>query len=244
MFITAPTDSIDAYGQLGFHMDDNVGQTIRPLITSQWRFNTSGLLVDSVGTNTLTNVSSVSQSTSDYKEGNASAQFNSTNDYLTRADNAGLKGNQDFTISCWVKFGSLGVAQALVAKDNVTNREFALYIAGSNLLSCFIANGVTSVEVLSSGVTASAGVWYHVAMTHDISIKFIRIFVNGIRRASLNYSLTSGTTTNPFIIGSDNRVGGISLTDTSKLDNVIWCQSVLTDTQIKYLHAHPDFYLV
>lgn len=239
--------AIDVFGQIGHHMHDDpvIHHQLRELRTSQWRFNIGHLLVDSAGSNTLTNTSSVTQSTSDFKEGNASAQYTANEDYLQAADDPTLTSVQDFSVSLWVNVATLGSYQAIFTKDSQAQREYGLIMDPTNVAFVLIGQGDTIVDIGNlSSVTISANTWYHYVLTNNLSTKITSLYTNGQFENNYNYfSITLGGSNEPVRIGGDGLIGNNSMSDGSKIDNVIWfAGTVLNATQVQYLFDHPNFF--
>ena len=250
MALTFPVDTtnhaVDAFGQVGYHMHDHpvIHHQLRTLRTSQWRFNVGHLLLDSVGSNTLTNVNSVSQTTGDFVEGNASAEYPVGEAYLEAADDPSLTSVQSFSFSVWVKIGVLGSYQAIFSKDSQAKREYSLVMDQTNVAFTLIGRGDTLVDVANlSGTTISAGVWYHYVMTHNIDTKTTSLYTNGQLDDNWTYTFTAAGSDEPVRIGGDGLIGNTALSNDSKVDNVIWfAGTVLTAEQVQFLYDHPGFY--
>ena len=239
--------AIDAFGQVGYHMHDHpvIHHQLRTLRTSQWRFNVGHLLLDSVGPNSLSNIGSVSQTTGDFIEGNASAEFGASEDYLQAADDPTLTSVQDFSVSLWVNIGVLGSYQAIFSKDSQAQREYALVMDQTNVAFTLIGRGDTLVDVANlSGTTISAGTWYHYVMTHNIDTKTTSLYTNGQLDDNYTYlNWTPAGSNEPVRIGGDDLIGSTTLSNDSKVDNVIWfAGTVLNAEQVQFLFLHPGFY--
>lgn len=127
--------------------------------------------------NTLTDVATVGQGTGKIAFG---AQFNAASSrYLKRASGADLQmGDVSFTISAWVKFDSIVLAQVVLSKDDNTagNREYILYWNGSALQA--IVFSATDVSITANGPSAAVGTWYHLLMSHDSLLNTLSLDVN------------------------------------------------------------------
>jgi hypothetical protein len=186
-----------------------------------WRFENGALTDDSKGTNTLTNNASVVASTSDKKEGGASADLESgSSQYFSITDanlDSGfpLKSGDDgtFTISCWIKAESLAADMNIWSKYTGTNnlRSVSCVLLSTGILRLrFGYSSGTLYQQITHGSTLSTGNWYHITIRHRASDRNYRI---SIRDASGNIVGTDvfGTLTNalsvtsaPFVIGADS----------------------------------------
>jgi uncharacterized membrane protein len=152
-----------------------------PNCVALWRFESGKLTVDSVGKNTLTNQDVVAES-GDYKEGSASARFQSVagvyanRNWLSIADAnlapkfPGKSGtsNKRFSICFWTKLDSLPDATSewtLVTKANTLIPESSFVI--EVLPGGMVALDITSGARLQHGSPLRAGGWYHIAVTFD-----------------------------------------------------------------------------
>lgn len=119
-------------------------------------------------------------------------RFDGVNDRLTVADNAGLDfGNQNFTVSVWVrKISHKPWGNAVVSKWNTggttgTN-EWALAMGdnGNGLgAPAFHFESGTITYKVSSSVNVSLNTWYHLAGMRDGDT--LRIFLNGAQTGKL-----------------------------------------------------------
>lgn len=241
------THETDAFGQVGYHMHDDpvVHHLLRTLRVSQWRFNQGHFLRDDIGNNTLTNINSVDQTARDFIEGNASAEFGVSNDKLEIADTPTLASNQIFSISLWVRPHTVTSFQSIFSKDNTFDkREYNLLVDNLSKFIFFIGNGESIVDLGPTDPTdVIADTWYHLVVTHNTVTDVIQLFTNGQLVDSYTYiNLTLGSSGEPIRIGGDGSIGGNSMSSGSRIDNVIWFNSVLTQEQVSYLHEHPNFF--
>lgn len=125
-----------------------------------------------------------------------------SNQYAAVADvsQTGLDLSGDFTFECWVNFESLPSSTSsmmLISKDNASTQrsyEFFLYNSSGTyqLHTIMWQTGAASYDQVSVDWTPSVGVWYHLAVTCDVSNAVateFEFFVNGS-------SIGNGTTVN------------------------------------------------
>ena len=143
---------------------------------------------------------------------NGSALFNGT-DYLTAANAAAFRVNQsseDFTIEAWIYVtatpdGANGRI-ASIYHTSGNQRSYMFYVHIDDTLKFNYASSGTagSVSTLSAG-TVPHNEWVHVAVTHDASATTVRLFKNGVLKATdasahaTYYANTSGD----FTTGQD-----------------------------------------
>lgn len=159
------------------------------------------------------------------------ATFVSTNnEYLSRADEAGLDITGNLWLGCWVIFDNTASANEYVmAKWGASGqRSFRLYRISTGELRFSISNdGIASISVTSTP-TLAASTWYWIWGMFDSSSEYIYC---GIDTAwwSLDSNVASIFNSNaPFTIGSDGTPG-------SHLDGSVTlatlCADVQTDVQ-------------
>lgn len=86
--------------------------------------------------------------------------YNGVNQYHYRADEAGLDITGNLSIGCWFYPLAVGAAQVLMAKANVNQIAYQLYLSAANNPTFLIsANGVTFTQVVSTA-TVAANRWY------------------------------------------------------------------------------------
>jgi len=206
-----------------------------------WRFESGALTVDSKGSNTLTAVNGPTENTSDYREGACASEHERDNRQYYQINDANLPSDFPFksggtttkgTYCGWFKFESTGGDQGLIGK---------LRCSGS--CGVFQYNGTFYLDWnngwQSTGISASTGIWYHVACRMDLDNKTSNV---RIYRASdgqtFNYektgwgSLTPGAY--PFRIGAfyndTNAFDGIT-------DEVVVFKRLLTNAEIDAIRS-------
>ena len=143
-----------------------------------WRFENGALTTDSKGGNTLTDHGTVGTSTTDYKEGSASADFIQGGDYfsITDADlDAGFPfragdgtPGDDISLCFWMKPDVLDSNDYIFSKYDVglNKRTFAALIVSSNIFSISIGyNNGDAGQAHSFGTAMATDKWYHVGIT-------------------------------------------------------------------------------
>ena len=133
-----------------------------------------------------------------------SVDFNGS-DYISQPSHSDFYGIQDqaFTVEYWMKADAFsssqnGGAAVLGASNPTTNTEvWSFGTKSTGEVIFYYYNG--SVQIETTGVTLTIGVWNHLALVHDGSNGF-KIFVNGIlvKSGTISGSITQ---TAPFSIG-------------------------------------------
>jgi hypothetical protein len=162
--------------------------------------------------------------------------FDGTGDYLSRADETDLDilGNESIftsgaaglTMGAWCWADAIGSNQAIITKDDTTNRSYSLYIGtgGGAIVEVFGASTgtVTSTDVLT------AATWYFVVARYIPSTS-VDVFVNNSKTTSTSTipaSLTNSTAA--LQVGARNA----SLLLNGRLSLVFLCANNLGDDLI------------
>ena len=195
---------------------------------------------DSVGSNTLTNNSSVTFEAG--KVGNAArfTRSGTTSNFLSHADNADLStGDIDFTLCAWVKLATkpgAGYAPYFFSKNDGTagNAEYSLaYVVSSDNFQFYTGDGVSQTGV-SSVAGVSTGTWYFLVAGHDSVNNRIYISVNGGTAVTMPFTGTIPSTTTAFGIGGRGDVGYDGLD--GWMDAVGFWKRLLTAEEISELY--------
>ena len=140
---------------------------------------TNGGIIDNAMMNNLETVGNAQISTSVSKFGGGSMAFDGSGDYLTLANllNTNL-GSGPFTIELWAYFNSASGTQFILS--NYQNSTIGYGLGLSSGVISFWATGDT--PDISSGLTPSTGVWYHIAVSGQSGS--IKLFINGTQYGS------------------------------------------------------------
>jgi hypothetical protein len=119
----------------------------------------------------------------------------------------------DFTVECWVYSLANGLYQGMVCRDNQNDRRnwqlLKMSGAEGNVASFNIFNtaGSTFLSV-SDSAAIPTNQWVHIAAVRDDGV--LRLYRDGVQRASANFSAASGTrstASGPLTIGAVNENG-------------------------------------
>lgn len=149
--------------------------------------------------------------TSQFKMGSSSLLLDGTGDYLTVADSADWNFAGEFTVECFFMLapgapvsttfellkhggGTTTLSWRLDVTWSASNPGIAFGISTSGLTDAFTAASA------SAGLF-SQGVWYHLAADRDASNK-LRIYLDGVMKASVTATGTTFDVTNPLGIGA------------------------------------------
>jgi hypothetical protein len=135
----------------------------------------------------------------------------SANGYLSRTPPSG-SGGQTYTISVWVKRGTLGTAQAICSANYTNSTFFDVFFNTGNTLNISLDAGTGSVGFVSTSVYRDPSAWYHIMIVGDhtnaTEANRLKIFVNGVA-APGTYTYPSTGFSTSWNIGT--RVHGIGV---------------------------------
>jgi pectate lyase len=118
--------------------------------------------------------------------------------------------NGDLTISLWVQLKNIGEAR-LNPIDKYYGGEFALTIetsGGVNFYQGKVGGGYVGIGIMEPN-SLKNNVWYHIAVTRDISSKTIRSYLNGQPMVEATYTDPVPQSTNPIMIGRGYTGNGV-----------------------------------
>ena len=141
----------------------------------------------------------------------------STNTYLSRTPAiATPSGGQTYTISAWVKRGTLGTTQAICGANYTGTVFFDFYFTTSNTLNIYINSGVGSEGFVGSAYYRDTSAWYHIVVrgqhTNAIASNRLQVYVNGVSAPgtyaypSTSFGTSWGISSRAHYVGS--RVSG------------------------------------
>ncbi len=226
-----------------------------PNCVAVWRFESTNLTADSVGTNTLQN-HGVTANVTDKEEGTSSADFvASEKDYFWIAD-ANLSAKFPFkndtapktiSLAFWMKLDAQPVAPltwdpfSKVYEAHSANCFTTMVDAYGNFGFYIGTNNGTSFEdVWVSGI--AVGKWYHVVVTYRDSDKSYRINVWDAQAATVLVDKTGTTQNNISIANADVYLGARQGTPDNRyldgrLDEMAVFNDVLTVADIAKIRA-------
>ena len=225
-----------------------------PDVVALYRFESGALTTDSSGNgNTLTNVNTVEEDTTNEKEGDCCADFTKAKkEFLYRTDtnlssNFPLKSgtnNKKFTISAWIRLKSkvpFGAYYAIFSKHGSGLASFWMALNGDEKLRfCLGYNKGDSEELSAPHPSAlSTNTWYHVTISYDDSDRSFAIRVRDANGSVVGTDLTGNTTNNINVengimsIGAVHSYGGTWIRHFDGLiDELVVFKRVLSATEI------------
>ena len=160
-------------------------------------FTNAGIF-DTAGDNVIETVDNVQINTSVKKYGTGSLKFDGTGDYL-KIPNTGLCnfGTGDFTVECWA-YPSSSADLSILGDLGPTNAGIMFAFLSSTQLGW--GRSHTAWDLITSGVTFSQNTWYHLAVSRSSGT--LRIFVDGVQRASASNTQSYNMVNSFFAIGA------------------------------------------
>lgn len=201
-------------------------------LISYWSLDeASGDAVDAHGTNTLTDVNTV---TSGPGKVNGARGFTvAANNRLTHVDNADLSiGDIDFTFTLWFNLTATTVGGFIAKYGTAGNREYLISQNGGTLYFAASADG-TAVTTLDNGGGITTGTWYFVVYYYDATGNTLNMEVNNAAPVSLAHSGGCFDGTATFMLG--NELSALQAMAGS-LDEVSFWKRLLTTDEKTWLY--------
>lgn len=159
--------------------------------------------------------------------------------YITDANQTGLDITGDISIEVWIKPESININSAIVSKFRGVDgkRSYTLTPKSTNKIEFVYSSNGTAVTVCSTddAILTNTGVWYHIAVTADVSEKDVKFYVNG---SLVDCTLTSNSATSifnsamPFLVGAQGESGAYGGYFDGLIDEVRVWNDVRTPTEI------------
>jgi len=151
---------------------------------------------------TLTNMSATASSTSGWQaEDNCLAgkclAFDGINDYVSASDSASLSPVGSTTLVVWVNPRVSIATKAILAK----NSSYRLITNASGNVGCQISDGATWQTAATSTSALALNTWSQVVCAYDKNN--IKVYINGVQKASGAMTSAIGDNTNALNIGYD-----------------------------------------
>lgn len=209
-------------------------------IIAFWKLGeASGTRADSIGSNDLDDINTVTQNPG--KIGNAAQFTNANNEVLTHSDNSALStGDIDFTAGAWVYLDNKSTLQLIVAKWGTgdSNHEWLLaYHSGRDRFYFRVSadGGEVNGDTVDADELGSPSVeaWYFILVWHDSANDTINIQINDGPIDSKAYALGLADKDGEFSIGG-NPTPGDALD--GRVDAVLWAKAILTQLERTQIH--------
>jgi len=165
--------------------------------------------------------------------------------FITDENQTGLDITGDISMEAWVKFETTGKNQVIMGKWGPNIRQYIITTLSTNKLrAIFSDNGTENAGHLvnfttNDAVITDTDVWYHIAVTFDISEETCIIYINGesvdnTKSGSIGATLYSGSA--DFKIGQQNNAEYLDgLIDDVRVWNDVRTPEEITDNYKKEL---------
>jgi hypothetical protein len=211
-------------------------------LVSYWELEeTSGTRVDSHGSNDLTDNNTVGSAAG--IQGNGADFERDNSEYLSITDAAqtGLEYNADFTINFWMYAETLETLRTPFSKwqDTTGNGILAFLYTNGDLRTYIASTASTNVNKLFTSTGITAGAWFMVTVTFDVSAGSMQLYVNATSKGT-----QTGFSTSPYQNSEPFRIGAYNSSAGQPFDGIIdefgfWSR-VLTSTEVTELYNSGD----
>ena len=174
-------------------------------LVSYWKLDeASGNAADSVGSNTLTNVNSVTYTTGKINNGALTARTGSKYFSITDTSQSGLDfGTGDFTFNIWIKPSSIGAGDGFFSKGaGGGNSQYWMRFNNNtgNVLTFLTSQGAGETIVSTSAAGITTGNWY--MLTFKRSGTTLSIKVNAGTAVTATGTVRNCDNTSAFLLGA------------------------------------------
>jgi hypothetical protein len=136
---------------------------------------------------------------------------NNSSNVITLNNGDGLlsfAGDVPFSVMCWVKLGTIGIENNLLAKGDGSNDCYLVAVNAINKFVFYVKDTASAYLLTAVGSTLSANTWYHLAVTYDGSklASGVKMYLNAVNSTLENSSSgTFGTIKNVGAVKIGNR---------------------------------------
>ena len=139
--------------------------------------------------------------------------------------------NSDLSSTGWVNPAAVGGYRGYFGfRADADGDFYILQLSGSNQLECRL-RGTTGIANATPNPTVSANTWQFIAMTYDRIT--LRVYVNGVQKASVAYTASITNAAADFYIGADKNNNAHD----GFIDDVRLYNRALTATEVRQLYV-------
>jgi len=132
--------------------------------------------------------------------GNLALEFDGVNDYVEVTNESAFDISNEITIEAWIKPNSLSGTQGLVSKNFGNNAHpYQIRIVNDEILFGFYSNTIGWQPTETYNANLQVGEWTHIACTYNM--QYVKIYVNGVQKASSNKTFEIPLNDQPLEIG-------------------------------------------
>ena len=192
--------------------------------------------------NTLTNVNSVTYTTTDFIRGSAAASFNGSNYF--QVSNDGRFSPDNLTVALWIKpnISSTSYQSIASCRGAIPWSGWMLYIgpdnAGSNLEIWSSTNGTTFTGQTSVSTNfGRVNRWIHLAFSLNRVTSALIVYIDGVAVTTTTLGYTRNTSTNLRIgAGANEASASLFLVNGTLMDDFNLYNRILTASEISYVY--------
>jgi hypothetical protein len=163
-----------------------------------------------------------------------SADFVSANSgYLSSSSTDFDKGNESFSLGCWVYFDNITNLDCIFSKYQPSQFSYLFYKGNDDNLYVIMSSTGSGGTTFNSGFSVTNNTWYFVVFVHDADNDLIKISVNGAD--FLTTSHTTGaysSSTADFMIGQYSSTGYLD----GQIDGAFFFDRVLELDDVKAMY--------
>ena len=142
-----------------------------------------------------------------------SCRFNDGDSPQAKKDTTSSDNIVDATISMWVKRGTLGTAQVLLAGNYKSNDLYycSLSFTSGDALSFKNSDNGTNCELITTRLFRDCSAWYYICVECDLSdaeADRVKIYINGTTRVT-DFSTSTNMTGDQFLLGKSGYEVGV-----------------------------------
>lgn len=132
------------------------------------------------------------------------ADFDGTNDYLTRSSFTGQANTKTGIVSVWFRVDALPPATVfeLLAAFKTASLDLEIWARNPiNVCGVFFGDGTGTLLQMSSSVAVTTGTWYHMLASWDLASSTTHFYLNDVDRKNV----TAGPTNRTVPLGSTDQ---------------------------------------
>ena len=136
------------------------------------------------------------------KQGTSLITFDGTGDYLSVPDSSDwdFMSKSAYTLEAWVQTTASSTTQKIFNQEEDYDNSWNVFIHSDATVKIYNINGGSTDLNITSSITVSTGVWYHIAAVKDGSD--YELFIDGVSRGT-GTSATSDSFSASLFIGND-----------------------------------------
>ena len=226
--------------------EESVANDLAANMVSRWKLDdVSGTSASDAWSSNTGTLSGFADTTAGYGDSNTSGwmsesncisgtclRFDGTNDYIGILSQPSLHPTTEYSITLWIKTGTLKEWSALIGTYTFDSNDYLIYQggAGGTPIGVSFVDGIR--KDVSSGLALVTGKWYYIAFTVKQK-NSMRIYVDGVLKGTTSISSTGNITTNNDPIRIAGQGFGSPLWFDGSMDDIRIYNAAISSSQIK-----------